>query len=227
MNLSADAPAFDTFIEPLAERLRRFASDDQYARFRPARTDGSFELDINANWKLLIENNLESYHLPFVHPGLNAYSRLEDHYWYNGGDLYAAQGSNGYDPVYRSGEPFPRVPGWPEQVAEYPSLFPNVFLGVHCDQFWSIVLHPVSPERTIERFQLYYREEGATDPGYDGPRAETREAWRSILVEDVGVVEGMQRGRRSPAFEGGVFSPVMDTPTHHFHKWVANALSRS
>jgi choline monooxygenase len=32
----------------------------------------------------------------------------------------------------------------------------------------------------------------------------------------------MQQGRRSPGYKGGVFSPVMDGPTHHFHSWLAN-----
>ena len=39
--------------------------------------------------------------------------------------------------------------------------------------------------------------------------------------EDIGAVEGMQRGRQSPGFQGGVFSPVLDQPTHFFHQWVA------
>jgi len=30
----------------------------------------------------------------------------------------------------------------------------------------------------------------------------------------------MQEGRNSPIYNGGNFSPVMDNPTHHFHKWV-------
>jgi len=40
-------------------------------------------------------------------------------------------------------------------------------------------------------------------------------------LEDVGLIEGMQEGRNSPSYNGGNFSPVMDNPTHHFHKWVA------
>ena len=46
-------------------------------------------------------------------------------------------------------------------------------------------------------------------------------------VGDKRVVEarrGMQRGRASPAFQGGAFSPAMDGPTHCFHKWMAGAL---
>jgi choline monooxygenase len=34
----------------------------------------------------------------------------------------------------------------------------------------------------------------------------------------------MQRGRASPGFDGGTFSPVMDPPTQDFHKWVAERL---
>jgi choline monooxygenase len=41
------------------------------------------------------------------------------------------------------------------------------------------------------------------------------------------VVEGMQRGRASPGFSGGKFSPVLDNPTHYFHKWAAKRLIES
>jgi len=45
--------------------------------------------------------------------------------------------------------------------------------------------------------------------------------WYRVQFEDVSIIEGMQEGRNSPAFNGGNFSPTMDNPTHHFHKWVA------
>jgi choline monooxygenase len=46
-----------------------------------------------------------------------------------------------------------------------------------------------------------------------------------VFGEDIGAVEGMQKGRSSPGYRGGVFSPVMDNPTHHFHQWVARKLA--
>jgi len=46
---------------------------------------------------------------------------------------------------------------------------------------------------------------------------------RNDVDEDVDVVERMQKGRQSPAFTGGAFSPRMDPPTHCFHKWLARA----
>ena len=39
-------------------------------------------------------------------------------------------------------------------------------------------------------------------------------------------IEGMQKGRSSPVYNGGNFSPIMDTPTLMFHKWVATNLTR-
>ena len=52
-------------------------------------------------------------------------------------------------------------------------------------------------------------------------RKQNLELWRSVQSEDINIIEGMQEGRNSPAYNGGNFSPVMDNPTHQFHKWVA------
>ena len=225
VNLSGDAPPFERHIAGLADRLHALADPSQYGRMRPAATHGSFQLDFDGNWKLVVENNLESYHLPFVHRDLNARSRLEDHYHFYGGDLFAGQGSNLYRPFAGDdADAFHRLEGWPEGTSEYPTLFPNVFIGVHCDHVWTLVLHPLSATRTREHLQVYYVGETVGDPTQDEARAKTLEGWRSVFLEDMGVVEGMQRGRASPAFRGGVFSGVMDEPTHHFHKWIANRL---
>jgi phenylpropionate dioxygenase-like ring-hydroxylating dioxygenase large terminal subunit len=45
--------------------------------------------------------------------------------------------------------------------------------------------------------------------------------WKTVFSEDIGVVEGMQSGRSGLMFDGGKFSPVMDSATHCFHHWVA------
>ena len=55
----------------------------------------------------------------------------------------------------------------------------------------------------------------------EGCRQAVMAAWKLVFEEDIFAVEGMQQGRSSPGFNGGVFSPVLDTPSHVFHKWVA------
>jgi len=56
-------------------------------------------------------------------------------------------------------------------------------------------------------------------------RAENARLWHTVFAEDVFVVEGMQKGRHGVHFDGGKFSPVMDGPTHCFHRWVAERVS--
>ena len=55
-------------------------------------------------------------------------------------------------------------------------------------------------------------------------RAKNAAQWRVVFEEDIGVVEGMQRARGAYGYDGGRFSPAMDGPTHHIHRWVAGRL---
>ena len=102
-------------------------------------------------------------------------------------------------------------------------MFPNVWLGLHVDHLYTVILSPEAKDHTVESFQFYYLGDAA-GARFANKRATSLAAWHEVFSEDIGVVEGMQAGRLSPAFHGGVFSPVMDQPTHHFHQWVARRL---
>ena len=222
VNLSGTARPFHEFIAPLQKRIDVLASPEQFTKLEPAATHGSLTIRFNGNWKLDIENNLESYHLPWVHPELNSISRMEDHYCYFGGDLFAGQASKVYEHRQLNQPDFPIFEDWPGKVAEYPTLFPNVFLGFHCDHYWTRVVEPVAKDQTLDHFQLYYLGDAAATDYYEGARSSRFDSWSKVFNEDIGVIEGMQRGRQSAAFKGGVFSPVMDEPSHYFAKWIAN-----
>ena len=84
-----------------------------------------------------------------------------------------------------------------------------------------MMIDPIHAEKTIERLRLYYVGDEATRDEYAACRTATLESWRVVFGEDIGAVEGMQKGRHSPGFGGGVFSPEMDLPTHFFQKWLA------
>ena len=101
-------------------------------------------------------------------------------------------------------------------------FIPNVLFGVHRDHAFAILLEPVAQDRTREHVSLYYASEEMCGEAMAGLRAANRVLWRDVFVEDVFVVEGMQSGRRAMGFDGGHFSPVMDSPTHVFHAWVAD-----
>jgi choline monooxygenase len=136
----------------------------------------------------------------------------------------SGQGSSCYRLAEVAGNQLPRFPDWPaaqQQTAEYLSLYPNVLLGVQVDHVFAIILHPLSHDRTLESLQLFFVGDDAVTQAYAENRDNVLRAWREVFAEDVFAVEGMQQGRRSPGFGGGVFSTAMDGPTHHFHRWVA------
>lgn len=227
INLSGSAASFESHIAPLEQRWARFTGDGGLAQARPAATHGRMEFMLSCNWKLAVENYCESYHLPWVHPGLNSYSRIEDHYNILAGDWGAGQGTTVFDFSNRAGISLPRFPQWPEaleRTAEYIALFPNVLLGLQNDHFYSIVLTPRTAGKTHEDVQIYYVGDAADGVDYDAARHTVLEGWRDVFLEDVGVCESMQKGRASPVFDGGVFSPVLDNATHHFHRWTAARL---
>ena len=125
-------------------------------------------------------------------------------------------------------EKFPCFPSWPkdkENIAEYVALFPNVMLGIHKDHYYAYWLEPVNHEYTIEHMEIYYvGDEAANSTKYKSLRQKNHKQWEDIQKEDVDIIQSMQIGRNSPAYNGGNFSPKMDNPTHHFHKWVAGNL---
>ena len=224
IDLSGVAPAFEHFIAPLAERWRQF----DWSLLRHGGEDSAFELTIDCNWKLAVENFCEAYHLPWIHPSLNSYSRLEDHYNIALPEGLAGQGSNAYRPPQGDGSmAFPQFPGlaadW-DGRSEYIAAFPNALFGIHADHLFVVILLPEGQSQTRELFEIYYVGDAATGPDYALLRQANAKQWRLVFEEDRGVVEGMQRGRASPGFKGGAFSPVMDGPTHCFHRWMAGAL---
>ncbi|WP_298976000.1 aromatic ring-hydroxylating dioxygenase subunit alpha [uncultured Roseobacter sp.] len=220
INVSGTAPAFE---DANAELLKRWAEFDKPIFHGGA--DSCFQLEVNCNWKLAVENYCESYHLPWVHPGLNSYSRLEDHYHIEEKELFAGQGTHVYRQLKgENGDVFPDFEGlsdtW-DTAAEYITAFPNVLLGVHRDHTFAIILEPQGPEKTREHVHIFY----TTPDTDDALRQKNAQQWKEVFVEDVFVVEGMQRGRHAVSFDGGRFSPAMDGPTHLFHDWVAGRLN--
>lgn len=219
VNVDGTAPAFDIAHADLLERWAEFN--------HPLHHGGeasSFKLSVKSNWKLAVENYCESYHLPWIHPGLNSYSRLEDHYNIERAGHYSGQGTLVYRQLKDDDLVFPDFANLSERWdagAEYIALYPNVLLGVHRDHLFSIVLEPIDQETTIEHIELYYAREAADTPDLEPLRERNAELWKTVFGEDIFVVEGMQRGRHGILFDGGRFSPAMDGPTHNFHHWVA------
>lgn len=217
VNVDGRAPAFETHAAGL---MARWAEHDQ-----PLYPGGGFSFDVACNWKLAVENYCESYHLPWIHPGLNSYSRLEDHYHIEEPGAFSGQGTRVYRQLTGAGgEVFPDFAGlssfW-DAGAEYVALYPNVLFAAQRDHAYAMILTPLGMERTLEQTEIYYPFDPAARPDMAEMIGRNTDLWKGVLEEDLFVVEGMQKGRHGPYFDGGKFSPVMDSPTHVFHRWAA------
>ena len=229
VNINSNELDFDKHIKPLEERWSKFIDKDDQKLIVKSDDYGYFSLEVKTNWKFAIENYCESYHLPTIHPELNKISNINDHYHIQGlPHRFAGQGSKKYDQIVKGNKIFDTFPNWEKSMlknSEYIALFPNVMIGLHVDHFYVFWLEPTAMNKTKEHMQMYYvGEESANGEQLQKMRKQNLKFWKDVMSEDINAVEGMQEGRNSPVYNGGNFSPIMDQPTHQFHKWVAQNL---
>ncbi len=221
INIDGNAEPFEVVHADLLDRWSEFNQPMYHGG-----AESRFDLEVETNWKLAVENYCESYHLPWVHPGLNSYSRLEDHYNIAEHEKFSGQGTLVYQQLKgRENEVFPDFQDLDEKWstgAEYISVYPNVLLGAQRDHCFAIILQPNTKSSTTEHVHLFYADPQTSQDMRDKNAA----LWKTVFEEDIFVVEGMQKGRLSPLFDGGRFSPAMDGPTHNFHDWIAGKVMK-
>lgn len=222
VNLSGEGPSLESVLAPL---VARWPID--YDRLRLGGV-GSFEF--KANWKLVIENFLESYHLPTIHPGLNSYSKMDDHYNIFIGPNAYGQASKTFAPdTAVAGASLPAIPGYPVHLTghgEYPIVFPNLMLGTQATEFFAVTCEPVSPALTRERYYLFFADV-AMDDAYAQVRDAVLNRWFDINTEDIGVVERMQAGRHSNARVGDLFAPELEACVHAFQRQLVETILKN
>ena len=229
VNINSNEIEFDEYIQPLENRWSKFINSKDQKSLVHSKDYGYFNLEVNCNWKFAIENYCESYHLPTIHPELNKISNINGHYHIQGlPNRFAGQGSKKYEQPIKGNKRFGTFPNWDKNLiknSEYIALFPNVMIGLHIDHFYVFWLEPLTMNKTKEHMQMYYvGDESANSEDLKELRKKNSRFWKDVMLEDTRAIEGMQNGRNSPVYNGGNFSPVMDLPTHQFHKWVAKNL---
>ena len=220
VNLDDNALSFDDFIQPMANRLSDYELDSlQHA--------GTLEWELNCNWKLVHENFIEPYHVFAVHPGLLEFGPMdkrrasdhEGHCFFN--DYHFPV------PDSNRGDGLPHFPNSTESMENqvlWFHLFPTLSLEIFPNQMAVWELTPISCGKTLERIHVYLIGEAATAEEFTEGREKVFETWRNLNEEDVGVIERMQQGRRSPGFEGGVLSPYWDSAIQHYARLMLKAV---
>ena len=206
VNLNGAAPPLEEFVAP----IRRWLDGFDLTRMQHVVTVDLGE--IAANWKLLMENFIEPYHVPIVH-ATTTEQPLTDHYTVNEpGCLGCA--------VDVSGEAARE--DTLSADSRYLTLFPNFVLGLYLPDQVGIHLDvPLAADRTRQRRAVY-------SLGAEPVSAEQTERlarlWRDVHVEDQAICERLQEGRVSDVGAGGVLSPVWEDAVRSFQERVVNSL---
>jgi len=172
---------------------------------------------LDCNWKVYVDNYLEGYHIPVVHPGLM--KELD----------YAAYRTETFRTHSLQIAPIRRREGGPIRAAdgdgdaEYWWIWPNLMLNVYPDNFSTNLVLPLGPKRTLTVFEWFFREPERADVAEK--IRETVAFSDEIQREDIAVCEAVQRGLGSATYGRGRYSPKRETGVHHFHRLWAGAMA--
>lgn len=206
--------SFDSWLAPIRARLGHLPLSSM-------RSEPSMHRDyvVRAHWALYVENYLEGFHIPFVHPGLNneldygAYRTV----LFDSAVLQIGIG-NTADDVFSM--PAGHVDAGANVAAWYFWLWPNLMINAYP---WGIsmnIVQPLAPDRTRVRYRTYVWDASrlGRGAGADLDRVER---------EDGAIVEAVQRGLKSTVYSRGRYSPTREQGVHHFHRLLASALVSS
>lgn len=215
LHFAALSPAldFESFVAPMRERVSFF----DWSRLE--REPGADrEYVVEAHWATYLENYLEGFHVPYVHPGLN---RVLDYAAY-GGELYA-HGNLQIGVGARDAAVFEPPAAHPDHgarvAAYYFWLFPGLMFNLYP---WGLSLNLVTPLSTGATRITFRR--WVSDSARLGERGAGADL-DTVEVEDQQIVASVARGLRSRSYRGGRFSPSRERGVHQLQRLIAACLA--
>ena len=210
ININNNAPMFEKYAAPLIKQLK----DINLKKVLPVATLDFGKID--TNWKFLIENFIEPYHVQFVHKKTTS-QPLKDHYTIVDGICYGS----GIDmnEENASGDSL-------AVTSRYLSLFPNFIIGSYFPGQLGVYLNiPIDSNHTHQKRIIY------TTEGNNLSKSEInkqKDLWWKVHKEDHEICERLQQGRSSPvAIGGGLLSPHWENSVRAFHKIVIKSMKKS
>lgn len=206
VTLDAEAAPLDQFVRGIAERI----APVRLGAFRFAR---EVQYEVAANWKVYVDNFLEGYHVPYVHPEL---AKLYDYQRYTTEVFpwYSLQ----HAPLTGENALYSRDGGG---EAFYYCIFPNFMLNILPGRLQTNLVTPLAPDRCRVTFRYFY-----DDVESDGARRRIDEdvAYSdAVQAEDADICARVQQGLASRAYDRGRFSVKYEAGVHHFQELVKGA----
>lgn len=209
---------FDNNARPLAEHVAPLVRDFGYMRQEDCRLAIKSVNEVNCNWKLVVENLIDFYHVNVVHRSTNGRTFTKDAFKFTprerGG--YVAEYNSG--PSTPSGKPvFGRMPwmeGREDNFATAGLLAPNFTYFGRIDDVHPYVTWPLGLNRTRVIVytllpKIYF---GASD--FERKVEAYREFQDRVIAEDQQMLESMQANMSSRRYRPGRMSSI-EKGVHH------------
>jgi Rieske 2Fe-2S family protein len=197
--------------QPLAGQLGDLPSKFAPWRMQDLRLGHRITYDVQANWKLIIQNYNECLHCPNLHPALNKLS----HYLsgeneplrasYMGGrmDLRPGVETLSVDGLCRRAF-LPGLSSEDVRRVYYYAIFPNMLLSLHPDYMMVHTLWPAAPDRTINVCEWHFHPGALAASPFDA--SDAIDFWDMTNRQDWHVCELSQAGISSRAYTPGPYS---------------------
>lgn len=222
----------DPQAAPLLESLGELPKQAEKFSFEKMKLFERRTYDMKCNWKTYVDNYLEGYHLPSVHPGLN---RELDYNAYVVEPHAGGEGQSHYGYVrqfspIRGAQPGDATPRRYQRAredltsdltADYFWIFPNWMLNCYPDNVSLNIVLPVEPERSLAIFEWYLPEENHSTPAAKA----SVEFSDQIQIEDVAICEAVQKNLRSRSYSRGRFSVKHEKGVHAFHRMYGKCMA--
>jgi choline monooxygenase len=217
VNFDSEAPPLSVFLGNIPQLAKEFS-------FAGVELAERRDYCVNCNWKVYVDNYLDAYHIPVVHPGLMKeidYSRYRtDTFRYHSqqlGPVKALKPNDTNERVY--------PPGLGLQEALYFWVFPNLMLNVYPDNIQINVIVPLAHDKTLTIFEWYFHD--ASSQKVRERAAKAIDFSEVVQQEDMAICEAVQRGLRSSTYDRGRYSVKRENGVHHFHMLLSEFLYKS
>jgi choline monooxygenase len=221
INYSEEAPSLITDIGDLAVLLASHKLGEMVCTWRK-------EIEFKCNWKLLVENAVETYHTGTVHAATVGAQKSVS---YAGvGEWMGMQVLSDKSIAVLHGEPsFKPIGGLSDQARKgtfFMFLHPTTQFCCAQDCMWWLTTRPVAADRTVLSIGGCFPRQTVEQPNFEQDAAPYYKRWEAVALEDGGVLEKLQIAIGSRLFRPGPLS-WRDDLVHTFDQWVLNRLPAS
>jgi Rieske 2Fe-2S family protein len=184
--------------------------------------------DVEANWKVIVENYQECYHCSMIHPELCRVSpptsgdnvRERTGNWVGGWmDLRSGMETMSLD-GRSGGVKMARLDEHEQSHVMYAAILPNLLISLHPDYVMTHLLVPVSPGRTRITCSWAFPPQVVAEEGFSPAYAV--DFWDLSNRQDWAACESVQRGLVAPSYVAGPLAPD-ETGVYDFTSTIARA----